>query len=63
MKVKKLREETTHATLLTFCNDENLNQKNQQILVHQKQWVNKTVITGTMRVASTIICIQSSKLL
>ena len=63
MKVKKLREGTTHATLLAFCNYENLNQKNQQILFHQKQWVNKAVITGTMRVASTIICIQSSKLL
>ena len=31
-KVKKLREETTHANILALCNDENFKQIKQQIL-------------------------------
>ena len=33
-KVKKLREETTHANLLSLCNGENFKQVKQQILAH-----------------------------
>ena len=49
-KVKKLREETTHANLLVLCIDENFMQIKQQILAHSgamDKWVTDYIRDGS----------------
>ena len=40
-KVKKRMKETTHASLLALCNNENVKHIKHQVLVNSRTWVNR----------------------